>query len=309
MLTEDATNPAADEDVRVLDEPGVDQSDDDQIDGDDSEAEDDGSDPDEPEEGEEGEEQPDAEAEDDETDEIEWEDGKKYRVPKALKDGFLRQADYTRKTQEVAAEKKALAERISSWEAESEEVTAAKALKLNIDNRLKQIDSLTEAQWQELERTNPAQARALEREHRKLSDQARQVDAAVADYTSKLQGEREREFANLRQAMFTEVKRKVPDWSDQLGDEVADFAIREYGVSQDALRNLTDSPSLLVLIDAFKGRKAIKALQETQKHAQRQKTKPAATVRGASGRFAVKPDTDDFAAFEKLADEKLAANR
>lgn len=309
MLTEDATNPAADEDVRVLDEPGVDQSDDDQIDGDDNEAEDDGSDPDEPEEGEDGEEQPEAEAEDDDTDEIEWEDGKKYRVPKALKDGLLRQADYTRKTQELAAEKRSLAERISSWEAESEEVTAAKALKLNIDNRLKQIDGLTEAQWQDLERTNPAQARALEREHRRLSDQARQVDEAVADYTSKLQGEREREFANLRSAMFTEVKSKIPNWSDQLGDEVADFAIREFGISPDALKNLTDAPSLLVLHAAYEGSKARKALQQTQKHAQRQKTKPAATVRGASGRFAVKPDTDDFAAFEKLADEKLAANR
>src|SRR5262249_26454182 len=37
---------------------------------------------------------------------IDWEDGQKYRVPKALRDGFLRQADYTRKTQDVASQRR-----------------------------------------------------------------------------------------------------------------------------------------------------------------------------------------------------------
>jgi len=38
----------------------------------------------------------------DDSDEIDWEDGQKYRVPKVLKEGLLRQQDYTRKTQELA---------------------------------------------------------------------------------------------------------------------------------------------------------------------------------------------------------------
>ena len=38
----------------------------------------------------------------DDSEEIDWEDGQKYRVPKVLKEGLLRQQDYTRKTQELA---------------------------------------------------------------------------------------------------------------------------------------------------------------------------------------------------------------
>lgn len=38
--------------------------------------------------------------------ELEWEDGNKYQVPSKLKDGFMRNSDYTRKTQELAEQRK-----------------------------------------------------------------------------------------------------------------------------------------------------------------------------------------------------------
>ena len=40
--------------------------------------------------------------EDDDSEEIDW-NGKKFKGPKGLKDGLMMQADYTRKTQEVAS--------------------------------------------------------------------------------------------------------------------------------------------------------------------------------------------------------------
>src|SRR3954468_9858746 len=43
-------------------------------------------------------------------------EGKQYRVPKDLKDGYLRQADYTRKTQEVAEQRKAVEEREKAFQ-------------------------------------------------------------------------------------------------------------------------------------------------------------------------------------------------
>ena len=59
-----------------------------------------------------------------ETVEIEL-DGKKYTVPADLKDSFLMQSDYTRKTQEIAAERKALSEAKERVQQASEaEVTA-----------------------------------------------------------------------------------------------------------------------------------------------------------------------------------------
>ena len=88
-MTEDATNPVDVEDDAVLDAPEVDAesySDDETPEADAEGAPDEG--------------QP-----EDDTEEVDW-DGAKYRVPKPLKDALLRQADYTRKTQELADQRR-----------------------------------------------------------------------------------------------------------------------------------------------------------------------------------------------------------
>lgn len=297
-MTDEATNPVVDEDVSdVLASEGVDQE---------AQAEEiDATEATEESEAEEGEDQP---AEEDDHEEIEWEDGQKYRVPKALKPALLRQADYTRKTQEAAEDKRQAAARIAEWQEADENLVDARATLKTIDNRLKQIEGLTDEQWARMQTENPVQANALSREERRLRDQRAQVEGAVTDYTSRMTAAQERERANLRTEMFSEVARKVPDWSDQLGDEVAGFAIQEFGIEPEALRNLTDPKALLVLHRAFLGDKALKAQQKSQKHTQAQKTKPVPTLnRGAGGRIAPKGDTDDFAAFERAYGDKLGA--
>lgn len=293
-MTDQATNPAAGEDVSVLDGEGVDLKQD-LIDGTEQTegSTETGDNPD-------GEQPP----VDDDHEEIEWEDGQKYRIPKALKPGFLRQADYTRKTQEAAEERRQAAARIAQFEQAGEDLIEARAVLKGIDNRLQQIDSLTDAQWDQLEANG--RARAVEREARKLRDQRAEVEGAVAQHTSRLTEQQERERANLRTAMFEEVQKKIPAWSDQLGDEIAEVGIREYGLTPDDLRNLAHAPSLVILHDAVQGRKAIEELRQLKSIAKRQNTAPAQTLRGQGGRFSAAADTSDFAAFEKLADEKLA---
>lgn len=241
-----------------------------------------------------------------EEEEVEWEDGQKYRVPKPLKDALLRQSDYTRKTKEVAAERRQNAERIANWESEGEELAQARAIMLNINARLAEIDGISDAQWNHLYQNDPAKATSLEREARKLRDQAGQVDRAVADFTSRRTAEQETERSNLRQAMFTEVQKHIPEWDNKLGDEVADFAMSRFGVEPEALLQLTDPTALRILHAAFVGDKAVKAQKTTNIIAQRQKTSPAQTVRGQGGKFQAPDDSSDFAALEKRMDEALA---
>src|SRR3990167_6068838 len=65
-------------------------------------------------------------------------DGEKFKVPKKLKDAFLRQADYTRKTQEVSETKRQL-------EARENE------LKQHFEQRQAQIQAQTEFQQKHIE--------------------------------------------------------------------------------------------------------------------------------------------------------------
>lgn len=272
-MTDQATNPAAGEDVSVLDREGVDLNPD-LIDVN----EDTGGST-------EGDKNPDGEQPpvDDDHEEIEWEDGQKYRIPKALKDGILRRSDYTRKTQEAAETKRQAAARIAEWDGQQETLVQAKATLLTIDNRLQQLDAVTDDQWADLQVQNPREAARLSREHQRLRDQRAQIEGEVANHTSRMTAEQERERANLRAAMFEEVQKKIPNWSDQLGDELAEVAIRDYGLSPDDLRNLAHAPSLHILHDAVQGRKAMEELRQLKSIAKRQATAPVQTLRGSSG--------------------------
>ena len=90
----------------------------------------------------EGEDNPEEETEpEDDTDEVEFE-GKKYRVSKDIKDALLRQADYTRKTQELAEHRNQVSATIERLTAVSHEETQAlaqvamvAAQKLNLDDK------------------------------------------------------------------------------------------------------------------------------------------------------------------------------
>ena len=76
---------------------------------------------------EDGEGNPDEESEpEDDTEEVDYE-GKKYRVPKDIKDALLRQSDYTRKTQELAEHRNQVSATIERLTAVSHEETQALA--------------------------------------------------------------------------------------------------------------------------------------------------------------------------------------
>ncbi len=76
-----------------------------------------------------------------ETAEIER-DGKTFKIPAALKDDFLRQADYTRKTQELAETRKELASHIEQAKQASEGEINARAKAVAIDAAIKQYENV-----------------------------------------------------------------------------------------------------------------------------------------------------------------------
>jgi hypothetical protein len=95
-------------------------------------------------------------------DDLEYEPGKKYRVPKPVKDGWLRQADYTRKTQEVAEHRKALeAERQAFGQTAAsvqQHIEAVADLRV-VDRTLKEYENVD---WERAWRENPVEAGAAQ---------------------------------------------------------------------------------------------------------------------------------------------------
>jgi hypothetical protein len=121
-----------------------------------------------------------------EAEEIEYE-GRAYKVPRELKDAFLRQADYTRKTQEVAETRKAVEDRQQFLEAKEtllnhayQEATELRAIQM----QLEQFDSLD---WSRLAEADMQQAYKLDLQRQELRKQLQAKEQSVQQKVQQIQ--------------------------------------------------------------------------------------------------------------------------
>lgn len=167
---------------------------------------------------------------------IEYE-GKAYKLPPELKDALLRTADYTRKTQEVAASRKEVEAKLAEAEATfntSQEVLEARATALNLDNALKQYESVN---WSQLEAEDPIAAMSHWRQFQQLQQQRGQV----AEYLNKTQAELSEKAAQATEARLRETaqfaQKELKGWTPELDTKITQFAVTDLGFTPEELRS------------------------------------------------------------------------
>lgn len=150
--------------------------------------------------------------------------GKKDAIEK-LKAERLMQADYTRKTQEVAeARKQAEAER-QVFETERQvhmqnlqEVATMRAIEMQLQN-------FAQVNWQQLADQDPVQAMKLDHQMRALQSQREQLRASVAQryeqFTQTQQQEAARQLAEGQKVL----QRDIPGWGPELASKLSAFAL------------------------------------------------------------------------------------
>jgi hypothetical protein len=164
-------------------------------------------------------------------------DGKPYQVPAELKDGYLRQADYTRKTQEVAEQRK-VAENLKA-EAEavfnvSQEVLEARAYKINLEKALKQYEGID---WNASDPNDPIAEVELARHWRQfqqLQQQAHQVDQFLNTQQAQRAEQMERETANRLRETAEFAKTKIPGWTPEMDAKIVTF-VEDLGIPRDQI--------------------------------------------------------------------------
>lgn len=162
-------------------------------------------------------------------------DGKKYQVPAELKDGYLKNGDYTRKTQEVAEMRRSAEAKIEEaakhFQA-SQEFIQANAVLLNVEQQLQQYQNVNWDQW---EQEDPMAATSHWRQFQTLKEQRGQV----AHYLEKTQAERnakaERDIANRLHETQQFAQKEIPGWTPEVHAKISGFAER-VGFSRDQLR-------------------------------------------------------------------------
>lgn len=214
--------------------------------------------------------------------EIEYE-GKKYKVPPELKDAFLRNADYTRKTQALSQEKKTLEAQ------KSEQTTHLQAVQANIREYAQvlgmqeQLAAYENVDWDTFAAQDPDRANAEWRKYSLLKDRhdrtEKELDGKVRQLT-----EKERQSAHERRtkaidARDTVLKEKIPGINKELGEKLVRFGGNRYGFSQEEIAGTEDPRLIIALHDAYLGAIARKTATKAKNLQQQSQARPVPQLR------------------------------
>lgn len=237
-------------------------------------------------------------------------DGRTYRVPAEVKDGLMLKADHTRKTMALAEERKAVVAQQETVRRQQERQAefAGQIAQLGAMNA--KLEPFSQVQdWPSYLRQGGSAAQADYAEYQALTNQRDQFARNLGAQVQQRDAELQRETVEQIEAGRQEIAKHIKGYSPETLDKLTAFAA-PFGFSPDEIRQAEADPrSIRILHLASLGQQALAAQKRTSAIAQGQKTKPVQTLRGAGGRIVARPDTDDFSAFERLADDKARAKK
>lgn len=219
-----------------------------------------------------------AQSQDDDSEEVDF-DGQKYRIPKALKSALMMNADYTRKTQEVAElRREAEAERAQYQQANAQHVQALAAVH-SIDQ---QIHQFQQVDWQRLSDDDPVQAQKLWMQFQGLKDSRQQVVGQVQQMEQQRAFDLQRATAKRIEEGQAILKRDIPNWGPETARQINDFAAKEFGFQPQELAQVIDPRVVKILHAAMVGTQLVKKQQEGAKSGANQAAdiKPVTRVGG-----------------------------
>jgi len=219
---------------------------------------------------------------DDETEEIERE-GKRYRIPKALKGELLMQADYTRKTQEVAEERRALATTRAEQEASLAELRTEIGRVAMLETSLKAYDNVD---WQTLRAQDPDSYRFHYDQFRELKDQLKDATETLsAKERARSQDEQAKTAQALRETAQV-LARDIPGFDAKIAGQILDYGVKQAGMTREEAQNLADPRIWKLLHRAMTAEAKLQGVEKKRTVTQRaevvQQVKPAASVRGSA---------------------------
>lgn len=168
-------------------------------------------------------------------------DGDKVSVEE-IKLGYLRQADYTKKTQAVAEQRKVAEEKTQSYESTlSALLTAAGADLSRFDN----------VNWEQAAVENPDQYKSA----KAMYEQTRQtydfIKSQADEHMQRVQQQQQAAMKERAQESLTVLKSTIPNWSNDVYYSIGEYAQNSLGVTQEEFNSITDSRSITAMYKAM----------------------------------------------------------
>lgn len=183
-------------------------------------------------------------------------DGDLYEVPPKLKDAFLKNSDYTQKTQEVAAQRKEWETRVAQVDAEQKKYEFLDS----VQDEMSQIQSIdaTIPQYKQYLRDNIDSLSSTDIEKirfqiEELQGNRNEIAQALQKKTQDFQQAQEQSQKELLDKSTEVLRSRIPDWSKVEGD-VTKFVL-DLGFSEQQLQVArTDPQQMQMAHDAMRYR-------------------------------------------------------
>jgi hypothetical protein len=193
------------------------------------------------------------ESPDDDGEELEHE-GQKYRIPKELKPLLMMQSDYTKKTQELADQRR-------SFETHQNQVNQIIQQNFTDASKVVAMDerlaSFKAVDWTTLSNQNPLQAQQLWFEFQQLKENRDTLaNSVIAREQSRINQERELTAQRLAEGN-AQLAKEIPGWSNELKSKLVAFAISN-GINEQELSQVTDPRFVKLLHSAYVGAQVLK---------------------------------------------------
>jgi len=186
-----------------------------------------------------------AETEEEEFEEIER-DGKKAKVPAWLKPELMMQADYTRKTQELAEVRKAVEAERTAFQQASEQEISARGNLVAIDNQLAQF---AKVDWNAFHDSDPFEAQKAFTQYQLLRDARTQTETHLGRLQQERTVNEQREAAKRLEEGAAEIAKAIPEWSPTTAAKLVEAGQKHFGFSKEDLDGI-DDPKLVIALNA-----------------------------------------------------------
>lgn len=167
-----------------------------------------------------------------------------------LKSGYLRQADYTRKTQQLAEMRKQGEQALQQVEQHNN--TVAEHLSLALDVLEPQLAELASTNWHELSQNDPYEYAEKRAQFDFAQQRFQQLQEAARQRVAEQQHIKERKLMEFRAQEAEALKMAIPDLADpkkgpKLGRAIKDYAQEVVGLSEEEAGNILDHRIIMVL--------------------------------------------------------------
>lgn len=216
----------------------------------------------------------------DETCEVEHE-GQVYRLPAALKGAFLMNADYTRKTQELAEHRRALAQDRAHLDKRSEALQATLSLRVALHAADEQLEAFEEVDWETFADEDPQGAQALWSRFQELVHARERYAWAISHQETQTAQAAQQELEAQMARTGAVLSREIEGWSPQVAAKLVEYA-SAFGVTLDELREIADPRLWKILHRAHLGDELAQRQMKAQGVEQAQAVRPAVSVTGGA---------------------------